>query len=127
MKKAKIIYWVSTGLFTAVFATTSIMYLTHNSRMVDKFHELGYPLYVLNILGVAKLLGVIALLFPKYPRLKEWAYAGFVFDLIGALWSHAAVQGPEKAALLLTPITLVVISYATFHKLRSSPVQKPGT
>jgi hypothetical protein len=57
---------------------------------------LAYPPYMLAVLGTAKILGAIALVVPKFPRLKEWAYAGFVFDLIGAIWSHLAMQALAK-------------------------------
>ncbi|MGA8937727.1 MAG: DoxX family protein [Acidobacteriaceae bacterium] len=121
MKPLKITYWISTAIPVMVFATTGTMYLFHAPVMVAKFHELGYPLYVLNILGIAKVLGVTALVAPKYPRLKEWAYAGFVFDLVGAIWSHAAVQGFGEAARLLVPLTIIVISYVTYHKVYDHP------
>jgi uncharacterized membrane protein YphA (DoxX/SURF4 family) len=117
MRKMKIIYWVSTAVFSAAFATTGTMYLLRSAVMVNKLSELGYPLYVLDILGVAKILGVIVLILPKFPRLKEWAYAGFAFDFFGAAWSHAAVQGPSKAFFLLLPVTLLTTSYVSFHKL----------
>src|SRR6266700_1367156 len=68
MKALRITYWVSTVVFAMVFATTGTMYLIHHPVMVAKFRELGYPLYVLNLLGIAKVLGVIALVVPKYPR-----------------------------------------------------------
>jgi hypothetical protein len=110
MKALRITYCVSTCLFAGIFLTTGTMYLAHNATMVAKFEELGYPLYVLNILGTAKVAGAIALLAPKYPRIKEWAYAGFVFDLFGAAWSHAAVQGPGEAVRLLIPIAVAFIS-----------------
>jgi DoxX-like protein len=73
---------------------------------------------MLAILGTAKILGAVALVVPKFPRLKKWAYAGFVFDFIGAIWSHLAVQGFGKvAALVLTPLTVVVISYLSYRRL----------
>jgi len=115
----KIIYWVSTGFFSAVFTLISILYLTHSQVMVTKLVGLGYPVYVLDILGAAKLLGAIALVVPRFPRLKEWAYAGFAFDFIGAVWSHTAVQGWEQAIFIVTPITVLLISYFTYHWLQS--------
>jgi hypothetical protein len=125
MKPLKIMYWISTVVFAMVFATTGTMYLFHAPVMVAKFHELGYPIYVLNLLGIAKVLGVITLVVPKYPRLKEWAYAGFGFDLIGAMWSHAAVQGLGEAIRLLVPITIMVVSYVTYHKIHDAPLKDP--
>jgi hypothetical protein len=68
---------------------------------------------------------VITLVVPKYPRLKEWAYAGFGFDLIGAMWSHAAVQGLGEAIRLLVPITIMVVSYVTYHKIHDARLKDP--
>ncbi len=133
MKTTKITYWISTVLFALVFATTSFLYLTHSQIITTKLQGLGYPLYVLDILGTAKILGVIALLVPRFPRLKEWAYAGFTFDLIGAFWSHSAVQGWEKAVPIVVPFTVGLISYLTYHRLCShsllnlSPSDRDGS
>src|ERR1700761_95045 len=85
MKATKAIYWTSTILFALVFALTGTLYLVHNPQMVTKLTLLGYPPYVLAILGTAKVLGAVALVFPTFRRLKEWAYAGFVFDFVGAI------------------------------------------
>jgi hypothetical protein len=87
---------------------------------VEVFTALGYPLYLLPFLGVAKLLGVIALMFPGFPKLKEWAYAGFTFNLSGAIYSGIAASGFDpKMLVLLVPIALGVISYL-FHRKRST-------
>jgi uncharacterized membrane protein YphA (DoxX/SURF4 family) len=120
VKTTKIIYWTSTVLFAAVFALTGTLYLIHNPQMVTKLALLGYPPYMLAILGTAKVLGAIALVVPRFPRLKEWAYAGFVFDFLGAIWSHVAVQGVGRSALVvLVPLALVVISYVSYRKLET--------
>jgi len=75
---AKIItYWICTGLFCSMMTLAAVMYLSHNAQVMATFATLGYPEYFPNILGVAKLLGVITLLAPRFPLLKEWAYAGF--------------------------------------------------
>ena len=71
---------------------------------------MGYPLYFLTILGIWKILGVIAVLAPKFPLIKEWAYAGFFFTMSGAIFSHVAVGDPAKelfASLLLLILTVV--------------------
>ncbi len=118
MKTIKVIYWTSTVLFALVFVTTGTLYLLHNPQMVTKLVLLGYPPYMLAILGTAKIPGSIVLVVPKYPRLKEWAYAGFVFDFLGAIWSHIAVQGIGRAAaVVLAPLCLVAVSYVSFHSL----------
>jgi uncharacterized membrane protein YphA (DoxX/SURF4 family) len=118
MKATKAIYWTSTILFALVFALTGTLYLIHNPQMVTKLALLGYPPYMLAILGTAKILGAIALVVPGFPRLKEWAYAGFVFDLLGAIWSHVAVQGVGRSAIVvLVPLALVTVSYVSYRKL----------
>ena len=73
---------------------------------------LGYPEYLMTILGVAKILGVIALLIPGVPLLKEWAYAGFTFDLLGASASHAFVSDP--IAETVTPLVVLSIAVASY-------------
>ncbi len=79
---------------------------------------IGYPYNVLHLLAVAKVLGVIALLVPGYPRLKEWAYAGFTFDLIGATYAFLIIGTPiSDVAFMLVGLVLVVGSYIYYHKL----------
>ncbi len=116
MKTINIAYWISTGLIALLFLMSGLMYLTRSPQIVEGMEMLGYPAYLLDILGVAKLLGGIALLVPKYPRLKEWAYAGFVFDLVGAFWSHAAVGDVSGGFSVIVPLAILATSYLTFHK-----------
>lgn len=88
--------------------------------MVDTMTHLGYPIYFLKILGTAKLLGVAALLYGRFPRLKEWAYAGFTFDLIGAFWSHLSSGDPIYVAIIPLGFLLVLaISYWSWNKTRT--------
>lgn len=122
MKTTKMIYRTSTFLFALIFFTTGTLYLLHSPQMVTKLALVGYPFYVLALLGTAKILGAIALVVPNFPRLKEWAYAGFVFDFLGAIWSHLAVQGVGKAAaLVLVPLVLVTVSYVSYRRLQEMP------
>jgi hypothetical protein len=92
------------------------------------FAHLGYPAYLLRFLGAAKLLGVITVLLPAAPRLKEWAYAGLVIDLIGALYSHLSAGDPPSAWLLpVIGLVLIVASYWLFRRLstgESGPVRE---
>ena len=116
-KTNKIIYWVSTlWLALGMFSTGMVQLLKVESQGavappgVYGIKELGYPVYFLTILGVWKLLGVIALLVPKYPLLKEWAYAGFFFIMSGAIYSHIASANPVVEilpALLLLTLTML--------------------
>lgn len=112
MKMEKIGYWAATGLVAFAFAFGGVVDLARPPAMVAGMQELGYPAYFLLILGVWKLLGVAAVLAPRLPRLKEWAYAGMVFDLTGAAASHAAAGDPtSKIVVPLVLLGLVVASY----------------
>jgi len=83
----------------------------------DFMLQLGYPEYLNPFLGVAKLLGVIALLVPGFPRIKEWAYAGFTFDLVGATYSIIAKGTPFSSwVFMLVFIAILVASYVYYHK-----------
>ena len=118
-KRNKIIYWIATlWLASGMLATGTLQLFKAKAEGalsppgVYGITHLGYPVYFLTILGVWKILGVIALLVPKFPLLKEWAYAGFFFAMSGAIFSHVAVGDPVKEnipALLL--LTLTVTSW----------------
>lgn len=99
MKNARILYWIVTGLAAALMVMASIPDVTRNAQAISIFEHLGYPAYLLPFLGTAKLLGVGALLIPGLRRLKEWAYAGLVFDLLGALYSHLSIGDPPSVWL----------------------------
>ncbi|MBO9636358.1 MAG: DoxX family protein, partial [Chitinophagaceae bacterium] len=90
-KRNKIIYWIATGWLALGMVSTAIVQLMHVPKEVTVIQNLGYPVYLLTLLGVWKLLGVIAVLLPGLPLLKEWAYAGFTFAMSGAIISHLAV------------------------------------
>ena len=90
-KKNKIIYWVATAWLSLGMVSTGIVQLFHMDEEVQKMNALGYPMYFLTIIGIWKLIGVAAILAPKFPLVKEWAYAGFFFLLSGALFTHVAV------------------------------------
>ena len=120
-KRNKIIYWVATGLLAFGMLASGLQQLFLTKEMVDMIAHLGYPLYFMRILGVWKILGVIAILIPGFKFVKEWAYAGFVFDFVGAAWCHFAVQGFGQGVTLVIPITVVAISYFTYHRLNDQP------
>jgi hypothetical protein len=116
-KRDTIIFWVSTVLFCAFMLTSAIPNILSSKEWVTVFEQLGYPLYMLPFLGVAKLLGVIVLLIPGFNRLKEWAYAGLFFDLVGAVYSGLAVGGFDpKMLVMLIPFGLGALSYVYHHK-----------
>lgn len=117
MKKTKIIYWILTGLFVFVMAGSGIPNIMVNSMSVQGFHEMGYPTYIIPFLGWAKLLGAIAILVPGFPRLKEWAYAGLIFDLLGATYSVANSGKPiDQWAPIFFFVALGFGSYYYYHK-----------
>ena len=121
MKNAKILYWTITGLMAAFMLLASIPDVLRLPQAVSIFGHLGYPVYLLPFLGTAKTLGIIAVLVPAFPRLKEWAYAGLVFDVIGALYSHLSV-GDSPSGWMSTLIGLVLVggSYLSYrHQLIS--------
>jgi hypothetical protein len=97
MKHPKRLYWIVTSLMAAFMLLASIPDILRIPQAVEVFTHLGYPSYLLPFIGIAKTLGVLAVLAPGFHRLKEWAYAGLVFDLIGALYSHLAVGDPPSA------------------------------
>jgi uncharacterized membrane protein len=91
IKRNKIIYWVATALLSFGMLGSGISQILHVKEMDELITHVGYPLYFMYIIGVWKILGVIAILIPKYPLIKEWAYAGFFFLMTGALISHLAM------------------------------------
>ncbi|MBS1496998.1 MAG: DoxX family protein [Bacteroidetes bacterium] len=113
-KRNKIIYWIATiWLALGMVATGAgqLFKIKNGQGGADMISHLGYPQYLLMLLGVWKLLGAIAILIPKYPLLKEWAYAGFFFIMSGAIVSHIAVKDsfveilPGTFLLILTLIS----------------------
>src|ERR1700756_2360624 len=94
-----IIYWVTTGLVCFGMTASGIFQLMRAKEMVDMMEHLGYPLYLLSILGVWKLLAVVALLSPGFKVVKEWAYAGLFFTMTGALISHLVCGDGGKAVM----------------------------
>jgi uncharacterized membrane protein YphA (DoxX/SURF4 family) len=111
MKGKVAAYWTATLLFSAIMAYDACAYLSREPKMTAAMADLGYPTYFQTILGIAKVLGVIALLVPGAPRTKEWAYAGFTFTLVGAFSSHLASGQTREAALPIIALMVMAISY----------------
>jgi len=95
-KKNKIIYWIATAWLSLGMLSTGFVQLIKQKEEVAMMTRLGYPSYFLTIIAIWKFLGVIAVLIPKYPLLKEWAYAGFFFAMTGAIFSHLACGDSNK-------------------------------
>jgi uncharacterized membrane protein YphA (DoxX/SURF4 family) len=121
-KRNKIIYWIATlWLALGMFATGFVQLLKGKAGQggADMITHLGYPIYLLTILGIWKILGVIAVLIPKFPLLKEWAYAGFFFVMTGAIFSHIATGDSISEiipSLLLLLLTAVSWYYRPAHR-----------
>ena len=113
-KRKLIIYWVTTGLVAIGMLGSGIAQIFSTKDMIDLVVPLGYPVYFLSILGTWKILGVIAILIPRFPRLKEWAYAGFFFAMTGALVSHLA-SGDYGVKAILGPLMQTVFILLSWY------------
>lgn len=114
-KRNKIIYWIATIWLSLGMISGGIFQLLQMEDAMKGFDHLGYPRYFLVLLGVWKLLGVAAILVPKMPLLKEWAYAGFFFAMSGAVFSHIAV-GDAFAEIFPSLLTLVIIVVSWYFR-----------
>ncbi|SDJ23837.1 DoxX family protein [Alteribacillus bidgolensis] len=117
MKKINITYWVFTGLLSVLMLIGAIPDILSAPEAVALFNHLGYPAYLLPFIGIAKLLGVVAILIPGFWRIKEWAYAGFTFDLTGAMYSTISVDGLTSGLVVFfIGYTLIAGSYVFYHR-----------
>src|SRR5688572_24429901 len=107
-KRDKIIYWVATLWLALGLVSTGMVQLVKMKEEVDNFSSLGYPAYLMTIIGGWKLLGVVTVLMPKFPLLKEWAYAGFFFAMTGAVISHLISGHGGKE--IFGPMLLLVLT-----------------
>ena len=112
-KRNKIIYWIFTLWLALGMVSTAAVQLLKNKDEVENFTSLGFPVYLMTIIGVWKILGVIAILIPKRPLLKEWAYAGFFFVMSGAIFSHIALG--DSVIELLPALLLLVLTLASWY------------
>ena len=109
----KVTYWVITVLLAALSAFAAFSYLTGNQQAVQGFAHVGYPQQLRILLGIAKLLGAIALVVPGIPKLKEWAYAGFTFAWIAAFIAHYLAKDGPRAFMPLVLLVFLAVSYVT--------------
>ena len=112
-RRNKIIYWIATGWLALGMTSTGIVQIIKMKEEVDMMTHLGYPLYFLTIIGVWKILGVIAILIPKFPLLKEWTYAGFFFAMSGAVFSHLAAGDGAKE--FFGPVLLIILTVVSWY------------
>jgi hypothetical protein len=118
MRKKKLTYWILTGVFSAFMLLSAIPDIFMSPDAVTFMLALGYPRYFIPFIGVAKVLGSLAILIPGFPRIKEWAYAGLMFDLIGAAYSNLAIGAtiPEIIPILVA-VAVGFASYLYHHKI----------
>lgn len=112
-KRNKIIYWIATLWLSLGMLSTAIVQLLKVKDEAAMMTMLGYPLYLLTLLGIWKVLGVIAMLIPKFGLVKEWAYAGFFFAMSGAVYSHLAIG--DNATSLFGPILLIILTIVSWY------------
>lgn len=112
-KRNKIIYWVATIWLALGMLSTGIVQLLKTKEEVAMMAHLGYPAYLLTLLGIWKILGVVVVLIPKFPLLKEWAYAGFFFAMTGAVFSHLAME--DEAIAYFGPGLLLVLTVVSWY------------
>jgi hypothetical protein len=125
MKRIKIIYWVLNGLMGIMMMMASIPDIMLHPEAVAMITNLGYPEYLVPFIGVLKLLGTITILLPDLPMLKEWAYAGLMIDLTGAVYSHISVGDSVSVWIFpLVVFALVIGSYVFYHKTKADQTQK---
>ena len=115
-KRNKIIYWIATiWLCLGMVATGlgQLWQMKDGQGGVDMIRHLGYPDYILTILGIGKILGVIAVLLPKFALLKEWAYAGFFFIMSGAIFSHLAIH--DSILNIFPAVLLLILTFISWY------------
>jgi hypothetical protein len=112
-KTKRIIYWVATVWLALGMTVTGALQIMRHEEEVQMMSRLGYLPYFLLIIGTWKLLGVVAVLMPRLPLLKEWAYAGFFFAMSGAIVSHLAVG--DGATELFGPSLLLLLTIVSWY------------
>lgn len=112
-KRNKIIYWIATLWLALGMLSTAIVQVFKLQVQDDHVTNLGYPGYFLTLLGIWKILGVLALLIPRYPLLKEWAYAGFFFAMSGAIFSHIAAH--DAASEIFPCLLLLILTAVSWY------------
>lgn len=117
-KAANIIYWATTSLFALLMIFSAIGGLQPTPDAIALIHDnLGYPIYFIQFISVAKVMGSIAILLPSFNKIKEWAYAGLFFDLVGAVYSAVAVNGFDPMMLTLSVWFIMgIVSYVFWQK-----------
>src|SRR5665213_350082 len=114
MEKRKIIwYWIITGVLSFCIFSGGLFQALQLKGVVEGFKPLGYPTYFISLIGIWKMLGIIAILIPKFPLLKEWAYAGIFFCMTGAVISHIASN--DVSVQIIAPFLLAVFTVLSWY------------
>jgi|SRR6478736_6187138 len=124
MKSTKILYWVFTILTVGLMGIGAIPNILSTPESAEVFSGLGYPLYIMPFVGTAKLIGSIVILIPGLNRLKEWVYAGFVFDLSGAGYSTIMMGQPFSAWVFFVIFLAIVLGSYFFHRKKLAEQEK---
>lgn len=123
MKKTKVLFWTFTVLMALPMLGGSIADLIPVPEAVEGFKHYGYPVYLLPFLGIARILGIVAIVTPGFSRLKEWAYAGFVFDVVLAIYSGLMVGDPMVTVIpAAVALVFTMASYTSYHRLRRAHI-----
>ncbi|MEZ5012692.1 MAG: DoxX family protein [Chitinophagales bacterium] len=115
-KRNRIIYWIATVWLCLGMVSTGSAQLRHVQKgpgATEMMTHLGYPVYMLTMLGLLKVAAAVALLIPRFPLIKEWAYAGCFFLMFGAIWSHIAVG--DTVAELIPALLLIVLTIVSWY------------
>ena len=112
----KIVYWVGTGLLSLVMIFSATMYFTNTAAIQEAFTGFGYPSYLVIPLGIVKLLGLVAIISNRSATLKEWAYFGFLIDLILAIAAHLAVKDGQSL-FAIAALAGWIASYVGYKKM----------
>lgn len=117
-KRINTLYWIFTGLFSLLMIFSAVGGLQPSQQAIELIHDsLGYPIYFIQFISIAKLVGSIAILIPGFNRIKEWAYAGLFFDLVAAVYSGIAANGFDPMMLTLSVWFIFgILSYIFLHK-----------
>jgi uncharacterized membrane protein YphA (DoxX/SURF4 family) len=105
-------YWVVTVIAALLFAVPGMALILHVPHFADEMARLGYPSYFLGLLGIFKVLAAVAIVAPGFARLKEWAYAGMMFDIVGAIVSHAAAG--DAVTTMVIPVVIACVLVASW-------------
>lgn len=117
MKRNRLVYLISTGLLTLLMLFSAAMYLFNYDEVATMFVAFGYPTYIIYPLAIAKLLGLLGIWNPRYNALKEWAYAGFFYDIVLAYFAHKMINDGQELGAIIA-LVLIIISYIYWRKIK---------